>query len=183
MSYSFEISTYWLWWLIYLNWDFRCHDFSCFTDIFVCYIDIVDLYRLILLLCLAYLLWFFPWLIWSLHMHRLATIYHSTRHTDPLVCILFWSSLSMMFVSPFVLIIIFSLILCVYMMIYLIFVWLHVAWLSSSVWLHVVYLCGMRIYPLISHPLVSVTSFITVLTFASVRPCVCLYSDRDRGKE
>ena len=103
----------------YLNWDFRCHDFSCFTDIFVCYIDIADLYRLILLLCLAYLLWFFPWLIWSLHMHTLATIYHSTRHTDPLVCILFWSSLSMIFVSPFVLIIIFSLILCVYDISYL----------------------------------------------------------------
>ena len=48
-------------------------------------------------------------------------------------------------------------------------------------WLRVACLCGSYIYPLVSHSLVSVISFILVLAFASVRPCVCLYSDRDRG--
>ena len=54
------------------------------------------------------------WLFWSLHMHTLTTVYHSAWHVDSLTCILFWSSLSMMFVSPFVLIVVFSLILCVH---------------------------------------------------------------------
>ena len=36
------------------------------------------------------------WLFWSLHMHTLTTVHHSTRHADPLVGILFWSSLSVL---------------------------------------------------------------------------------------
>ena len=60
-------------------------------------------------------------------------------------------------------------------MIYLYFAWLYVAWLPSSMWLHVACLCGPHIYPLTSNPLVSIISFIPVLTFASVRPCVCFF--------
>ena len=67
-----------------------------------------------LIALLSTLILILPWLFWSLHMHTLATVYHSTRHTDPLVWILFWSSLSMMFVSLFVPIVVFSLILCVH---------------------------------------------------------------------
>ena len=67
------------------------------------------------------------------------------------------------------------------LMIYLSFAWLRVAWLLSFAWLRAACLCGSHIYPLISHSLVSVISFILVLAFASVRPCVCLYFDRDRG--
>ena len=39
----------------------------------------------------------------------------------------------------------------------------------------IVCLCGSHFYPLTSNPLVSVISFISVLTFASVRPCVYLF--------
>ena len=78
------------------------------------------------------------------------------------------------------LIVVFSLILCVDMMIYLSIAWLHVTWLPFSAWLSVACSCRSRIYPLISNHLVSVIAFISVLTFANVRPCVCLYSDRDR---
>ena len=39
----------------------------------------------------------------------------------------------------------------------------------------IVCLCGSHFYPLTSNPLVSVISFISILTFASVRPCVYLF--------
>ena len=151
----------------------RCHIHLRFWHAGLLMIDLIALLS-VLILILA-------WLFWSLHMHTLTTVYHSAWHVDSLTCILFWSSLSMMFVSLFVLIVVFSLILCVH--------WWYIWALPDCVlhdcpplaWLHVACLCGSHIYPLISHSLVSVTSFITVLTFASVRPCVCLYSDRDRG--
>ena len=47
-----------------------------------------------------------PWLFWSPHMHTLTTVYHLVGHADSFAC--------MMFISLFVLIVIFSLILCVH---------------------------------------------------------------------
>ena len=72
-----------------------------------------------------------PWLFWSLHMHTLPTVYHSTWHVDSLTCILFWSSLSMMSVSLFVLSALFSLILCGHEWFILYSAWLYDAWLFS----------------------------------------------------
>ena len=48
----------------------------------------------------------------------------------------------------------------------------------SSAWLYVICPCGPHIYPFISNPLVLVISFISILTFASVRSCVCLFSNQ-----
>ena len=45
----------------------------------------------------------------------------------------------------------------------------------SLMLLYVVCPCGPHIYPFTSNPLVSVISFILVLKFASVRPCVYLF--------
>ena len=67
--------------------------------------------RLILLSTLIPIL---LWLFWSLHMHTLTSVYHLARHVDSFICILSWSSLSMMFVSLFILIVVYSLILCVH---------------------------------------------------------------------
>ena len=121
------------------------------------------------------------WLFWSLHMHTLTTVYHSTWHADPLVGILFWSFLSVLSLYHYPSDRHILAYLVWTWVIYLYSAWLYGAWLLSFVCLRAACLCGLHIYPLISHPLVSVTSFITVLTFASVRPYVCLYSDRDRG--
>ena len=54
-------------------------------------IDLITLFSTLILIL--------SWLLWSLHMHALTTVYHSTWHVDSLTCILFWSSLSMMIVS------------------------------------------------------------------------------------
>ena len=120
-------------------------------------------------------------LFWSLHMHTLTIVCHSAWHVDSLTCILFWSSLSMMF--------------CITIrfdcriLAYLVCTWVIYPVLPDCMmhdcppfaWLHAACLCGSHFYPLTSHPLVSVISFISVLTFANVRPCVCLHSDRARG--
>ena len=184
MLYSFGILTCWLCWLICLDWDFQYHDFMCFINIFVWDIDMLDCCWLIVLYCLAHWLWFWPeffFFFWSPHMHTLTTVYRLAWYVDSLACILFWSSFEHDVCITIPLIVVFSLILCVDMMIYLSTAWLHVAWLPSSAWLSVACSCGSRIYPLISNPLVSIISFISVIIFASVRPCVCLYSDQDRG--
>ena len=112
------------------------------------------------------------WLLWSLHMHTLTPVYRLAWYVDSFACIVSWSSLGMTFVSLSIWLS-YSCLPCVYMMIYLRFVWLCGAWLPSSAWLYASCLCGSHIYPLISHSLVSVISFILVLAFASVRPCVC----------
>ena len=69
------------------------------------------------------------WLFWSLHMHTLTTVYHSAWHVDSLTCILFWSSLSMMFVSLFILIVIAFLGGHDWYILYS--AWLYDAWLPS----------------------------------------------------
>ena len=105
--------TCWLWdWLSWLRIPMSCF-LLCFIDVFVWDIDMpIILITLIVLLSILTLI--SSWLFWSLHMHTLTTIHHSAWHVVSLTCILFWSSLSMMFVSLFVLIVVFSLILCVH---------------------------------------------------------------------
>ena len=97
--------------LLIVHWGFLD---ACLDVIFIWDFDMLDYWWLILLHCLAYWFWFWHDLFWSLHMHTLTIVYHSAWHVDSLTCILFWLSLSMMFVSLFVLIVIFSLILCVH---------------------------------------------------------------------
>ena len=175
-----RLLTCWLWWSIYIDWRFWCHDFLlCFIDTFVWGIDMLDYWWLILLLCLAHWPWFchdcsdhftcihsllyitrlnmlILWLVyyfdrlWAWWLYRYPS---DCRILAYLVCTL------MIYLSPD----------CV----------LHGC--PPFAWLRVACLCGSYIYPLTSNPLVSVTSFVLVLTFASVRPCVCLYFDRDRG--
>ena len=127
----------------------------CFIDIFDRDIDMLDYWWLILLLCLALWPWFFSWLFWSLHMHTLTTVHHSTRHADPLVGILFWSSLSMLSLYHYpsnrrIL----AYLVCVHWW----YIWDLFDCLShdclSAAWLHDACLCGSHIYPLTSTPLV-----------------------------
>ena len=145
---------------------------------FLCFIamSIWDIGMLIVLIdhlaLLSIVTLILPWLFSSPHMYRLTVVYHLTWWVDSLACILSWSTLSMLSLSLFALIVI------IYMwtwVIYLYFAWLYVAWLPSSVWLHAISPCGPHIYPFTSNPLVSVISFILALTFVNVRLCVCLF--------
>ena len=133
-----------------------------------------------LITLLSVLILILAWLFWSLHMHALTIVYHSAWHVDSLTCILFWLSLSRMFVSLFVLIVVFSLILCVYEWYILLCL---TVWCMTALPLHdcmsLVYV-GLTSIPLLPNLLVSVIPFISVLTIASVRPSVCLLSDRAR---
>ena len=117
-----------------------------------------------------------PWLFWSLHMHTLTTVYHSTWHADPFVGILFWSSLS---------------VLSLYhypsdcrILVYLVCVhWWYIWDLFDCVLHDYSPLCdcvllvhvGRTSIPLPPTLWFSVIFFISALTFASVRPCVCLF--------
>ena len=165
---SFRTLTCWLCWLIILIEDSDVSIFLCFIAI-----SIWDITMLIdYLVCLSIVTLILPWLFCSLHMYRFIVVYHLTWWVNSLACTLSWSSLSMLSLSQFILIVI----TCMWTwVIYLYFAWLYVAWLPSSVWLYVACLCESYIYPLTSNPLVSVISFISVFTFASVRPCVCLF--------
>ena len=86
------------------------------------------------------------WLLWSLHMHTLTPVYRLAWYVDSFACIVSWSSLGMTFVSLSIWLS-YSCLPCVYMMIYLRFVWLCGAWLPSSAWLYASCLCGSHIYP------------------------------------
>ena len=162
----------WLWfpipWFYVLRWYIRLRHR---------HIGLLLIDRLVLLSTLILIL---LWLFWSLHMRTLTSVYHLARHVDPLICILSWSSLSMMFVSLFVLIVVFSFILCVHDDIYelcLIVCCMTAIFLCdcmSSVYV------GLTSIPLHPTLLVSVIPFISVLTIASVRPSVCLLPDRAR---
>ena len=170
LLYSFGTLTCWLWWSIILIKDSDVVIFLYFIaisfwdiDMLIVLIDYLTYLRIVTLIS--------PWLFWSPRTYRFTVVYHLTWCVDSLVCILSCSSLSVMSVSLFILIVI----ACMWTwVIYSYFARLYVAWLPSSVWLHVVCLCGPHIYPLTSNPLVSIISFISTLIFASVRPYVCL---------
>ena len=136
-----------------------------------------------LIALLSVLILILPWLFWSPHMHTLTTVYHLVGHVDSFACILSWSSLSMMFISLFVLIFIFSLILCVHGDISehrLIVCCMTAIFLCDCMPLVSV---GSTFIPLPPILLISIIPFISALTIASVRPFVCLLPDRARDKE
>ena len=87
---------------------------ACLDVTFIWDFDVLDYWWLNLIALLSVLILILAWLFWSLHMHTLTTVYHSAWHVDSLTCKLFCSSLSMMFVPLFILIVVFSLILCVH---------------------------------------------------------------------
>ena len=129
---------------------------------------------------LSALILILPWLFWSFHMHTLTTVYHSAWHDDFSYLYIILIAFEHDICITIHLVVVFSLILCVH--------WWYIWALPDCVlhgcppfaWLRVACLCGSYIYPLVSHSLVLVISFILVLAFASVRPCACLYSDRAR---
>ena len=162
----------------YLSWLWRF--FPCFIAIFVWDIDmLIMLIDHLTLLSIVTLI--FPCLFWSLHMHTLTTVYHLAWHVDSLDYIFSWSSLGMVFLSLFHLIVI-------------AFVWAWVIYLvlCLTVWcmsalpphdcMSFVYV-GLTSIPLSPALLVSVIHFIPVLTIASVRSSMCLLSDRAGDQE
>ena len=142
--------------------------------------DMLDYWWLNLIALFSVLILILAWLFWSLHMRTLTTVYHSAWHVDFLTCIL----ILIVFEHDFCITIHFD--CCI--LAYLVCTWWYIWALPDCVshdcppfaWLCAACLCGSHIYPLISHPLVSVIPFISVLTIASVRHFVCLLSDRAR---
>ena len=171
--------TCYLWWLICFDWRFRydyflCASLSYLFEILKCWLN-----RLFILFRLAK--WFrsLPWLFWSPCMYGFIVIYHRLIwHIDSLACILSWLSLSMMFVSSFILIVIaFAWAWMIY----------HVLCLTACrMTTPLLHDCMPPVYvgrisiPLPPTLLVSVILFIPVLTIASVRPSMRLLSDRAR---
>ena len=169
--------TWWLWWLIRIDRGFRDSYFLCASLIYSFEVLICWLYWLIISYCLAHWSWFCH--ACSDHFTCIHSPLYITR-LDMLILwlvILFWPSLSMMLVSLFVLIVVFSLILCVYEWYILLCL---TVWCMTALPLHdcmpSVYV-GLTSIPLPPNLLVSVISFISVLTSASVRPSMCLFSD------
>ena len=128
-------------------------------------------YWLIRLLVLAY--WFCSSHDYSTHfdMYVDFAVFLICFSVDYLACILSSSYLSMLFLFLFILIIIFSFSLCVDMddilALYLTALLLCVCMLFVCV--------GCTFILFTSNPLVSVISFLSILIFASVRPCVYLF--------
>ena len=112
----------------YLDWGFWCNVFfvfHCYTHLGHWHADCDDW-----LSCLSYIVTLIlPWLFCSPRMYRLIVVYHLTWCVDSLACISAWSSLSMLSLSLFILIVI----ACVWTwVIYLYFAWLYGAWLLFS---------------------------------------------------
>ena len=104
--------TYWLCWLIILIEDSDVAIFLCFIAISIWDIDML-IVLIDYLACLSIVILIFPWLFYSSHMYRLKVVYLLTWCIDSLAYILSWSFLSMLSLSLFTLIVIFSLSLCV----------------------------------------------------------------------
>ena len=109
----------------YLDWGFWCNVFfvlHCYTHLGHWHADCDDW-----LSCLSYIVTLIlPWLFCSPRMYRLIVVYHLTWCVASLACILSWSSLSMLYLSLFILIVIARMWTWV---VYSYFVWLYVAWL------------------------------------------------------
>ena len=166
--------TRWLWdWLSWL----RILISLCLIAMFVEYIDML----IILIDLLSIIILILAWLFCSLHMHTLTIVYHSAWHVDSFTCILFWSSLSMIFCITI------HLDCCI--LAYLVWTWLIypelclIAFCMTALLLRdcmsLVYV-GSTYIPLPPTLLVSVIPFIPIITIASMRPSVCLLSDRAR---
>ena len=141
------ISTRDFWHVDYDDWFILIEDSNAMiSSVFHWYIRLkhwhAGLLMIDLIVSISTLTLILSWLFWSLHMHTLTTVHHFDS-----TC---WSTCRYIILIIFEhdvyitihLIIVFSLILCVDMMIYLSFAWLRVAWLLSSAWLHAACLCG-----------------------------------------
>ena len=170
--------TCWLYSLIILIED---SDYSNFFRASFLYL-FGDINMLIVLIdpltCLSIVTLILPWLFCSLHMYRFIVVYRLTWWVDSLACILSWLSLSMMFVSSFILIVIASAWPWVIYPVYCLTVCCMTTLLLHDC-MSPVYVGRISI-PLPPTLLVSVIPFIPVLIIASVRPSMCLLSDRAR---
>ena len=161
----------------WLSWS-RILFFLCFIAMFVEYIDmlIILIDHFVLLSALILIL---PWLFWSLHMHTLTIVHHLACCVVSLACILSWSSFEHdvhIAIHPDS-----CRFLCGHEWYIMYSAWPHVAWLPFLCMIAWLLVYVGRIYiPLPPTLLVSVIPFISVLTIASVRPSVCLLSDRAR---
>ena len=170
--------TCWLWWLIRIDRGFRDSYFLCASSIYSFEILTCWLYWLVISYCIAHWSWFFH--DYSDHF----TCVHSPLYITQFDMLILWLAyyldrlLSMMFILLFILIVV-------------AFVWTWVIYpvLCLTVWRVTAFLlhdCMLPVYvgrtyiPLSPTLLVSVIPFIPVLTIASVRPSVCLLSDRAR---
>ena len=126
---------------------------ACLDVTFIWDFDVLDYWWLNLIALLSVLILILAWLFWSLHMHTLTTVYHLAWHVDSLTVHYFDRLLSMFFLYHYSSWFLYSRLFCVYMMTYLSFSWLRVAWLPSSMWLYAACLCGPHIYPLTSKSL------------------------------
>ena len=146
----------------------RCHIHLRFWHAGLLMIDLIALLS-VLILILA-------WSFWSLHMHTLTTVYHSAWHVASLGHIFSWSSLGMVFLSLFILIVK----ACMYTWVIYLVLCLSVCCMTTLLLLDCMSLVhvGRTSIPLPPNLLVSVIPFISVLTIASVRPFVCLLFDR-----
>ena len=126
-----RLLTCWLWWSIYIDWRFWCHDFLlCFIGTFVWGIDMLDYWWLILLLCLAH----WPWFCHDCFDHF--TCIHSLLYITRLDMLILWLVYYFdrlwawwLYRYPFDCCIL-AYLVCT-LMIYLSFAWLRVAWLPS----------------------------------------------------
>ena len=167
--------------LLIVHWGFLD---ACLDVLFIWDFDMLDYWWLILLHCLAY--WFWFWHDCSDHF----TCIHSPLYIAQLDMLIIWPVYyfdrlwAWCFVSLFVLIVVFSLILCVHEWYILLCL---TVWCMTALPLHdctplrdcmpLVYV-GRTSIPLPPNLLVSVIPFISVLTIASIRPFVCLLSVR-----
>ena len=101
-----------LWLSVHSILRFWCDDFLCLTVIFIWDINVL-MTLIVYLACLSIVTLILPWWFYSPHMYRLIVVYIPTGCVDSLACILSWSSLNMLSLSLFVLIVIFSFSLCV----------------------------------------------------------------------
>ena len=158
--------------LLITHWELLISLDACLVIVFIWETDMLIDY----LACLSIVTLILPWLFCSPRMYRLIVVYHLTWCVVFLDHILSWSFLSMLSLSLFVLIVIFLFSSCVDMddifVLCLTVCYMTVLILYDCMSLACV---GPYIYHLTFDPLVSVIPFILVLTFASVRPCVCLF--------
>ena len=104
--------------LVCLTIDYTLRDFdiiildACLVIIFVWDIDMQIMF-IDYLACLSIVTLILPWLLYLPHMYRIIVVYILIVCVDSFACILSWSSLSMLSLSLFILIVIFSLSLCV----------------------------------------------------------------------
>ena len=171
LLYSFGTLTCWLCWLIILIEDSNIAMFLCFIAIFIWDIDML-IVLIDYLTCLSIVILILPWLFYSLHMHRLTVLYLLTWCVDSLACILSKSSLSMLYLSLFILIVISRMWTWV---VYSYFAWLYVTWLPSPCDCMPLVHVGRTSIPL--PPTLCFGHFFQfwLSLFASVRPCVCLF--------